>query len=512
MADGVDRRLTAIGLGGRLLDGAASELVDSAGRLEAADAALLEPGLQAADLAHAIVLIESGVLPAAVGGRLLALLLALGDVPVADRPADPRLGDGFANREAWLAERDAEAAGWLCAGRARREGTTVAYHIAVREAVLTLAEALVEATERLVAVAAAHATTLMPDYTYLQQAQPTTLGHYLLGFAYPALRDLARLQACHARTNQSPAGIGAVNGARWPLDRQRLAELLGFDGVVTHARDAMWQADQPVEVLATATATVVNLSRLAEDLQVWSTPEFDLVELADRHARGSMIMPQKKNPYALAFVRGAASSLTGRVASAAALGRTPSGQVDNRIFLYGEVPAALALAAEAARLMGGVLAGLSVNVELMESRARAGWAQATDLAEAVIAATGIDFRSAHRVVGRLVRLADERRLTPADVTPALLDEAARTVVGKPVSVGADALAAALDPRAAVAARRGIGGAAPEAVDAMLVDCRTQLASARRWQDEARQRLAAAHTARIARARELAPSTARVARG
>jgi argininosuccinate lyase len=509
MADpGADRRLTAIGLGGRLLEGAASELVDSAGRLEAADAAVLEPGLQAGDLAHAIVLIESGVLPPAVGGRLLELLLVLGDVPLAERPADPCLGDGFANREAWLADRDPEAGGWLCAGRARREGTTVAYHIAVREAVLTLAETLVGAAERLVELAAAHATTLMPDYTYLQQAQPTTLGHYLLGFAYPALRDLDRLHACYVRTNRSPAGVGAVNGARWPLDRHRLAALLGFDDVVTHARDAMWQADQPVEVLATATAVLLNLSRLAEDLQVWSTPEFDLVELADRHARGSMVMPQKKNPYALAFVRGAASTLTGRVASAAALGRTPSGQVDNRIFVYGEVPRSLALAGEATRLMGGVLEGLSVNRALMESRARAGWSQATDLAEAVIAATGLDYRSTHRIVGRVVRIAEERGLTPATVTPALIDEAARAVVGRPLAIRADTLAAALDPRAAVDARRGVGGASPEAVGAMLVDCRTRLAAASRWQNEARQRLAAATTVRLARARELVPSSAR----
>src|SRR2546426_2951907 len=161
---GGEAGLEAVGLGGRLLEGPGAELVASAGRLEAADAPILDPGLHAADVGHAIVLVEAGVLPREVGSRLGRELLALRQVPLAERPAEPRLGDGFANREAWLAERDPEAAGWLCAGRARREGTTVAYHIAVREAVLALAGALTEAGERLGALAAAPLRTPMPDY------------------------------------------------------------------------------------------------------------------------------------------------------------------------------------------------------------------------------------------------------------------------------------------------------------------------------------------------------------
>jgi len=183
------------------------------------------------------------------------------------------------------------------------------------------AEALIGTGSTLVGLAESHIQTLMPDYTYLQQAQPTTLGHYLLGFAYPVLRDLDRVGACYGRTNMSPAGVGGVNGTRWPIDRDRLAALLGFDGLTTHARDAMWQADQPLEVMSVVTAALLNLDRLAEDLQVWVTSEFDLIELSERHVRGSMVMPQKKNPYALAFVRGVASATIGRLAGAATLGR-----------------------------------------------------------------------------------------------------------------------------------------------------------------------------------------------
>src|SRR5207245_537918 len=212
--------------------------------------------------------------------------------------------------------------------------------------------------------------------------------------------------------------------------RDRLAALLGFDGLTTHARDAMWQADQPLEVLSVVTAALLNLDRLAEDLQVWVTSEFDLIELSERHVRGSMVMPQKKNPYALAFVRGVASATIGRLAGAATLGRTPSGQMDNRIFADGEVRRALDLATETTRLMGAVLGGLTVNRELMARRAHEGWAQATDLAEAVVVETGLDYRAAHRVVGRAVRLAKERGVSPAALSPALLDEAASELVGR----------------------------------------------------------------------------------
>jgi argininosuccinate lyase len=491
-----ERHLAAIGVGGRLASGAGTELADVAGRLEAGDAALLDAGLAAADLAHAIVLIEAGVVPAATGARLLRLLLDLRAVPPGVRPADARLGDGFANREAWLAERDPEAAGWLCAGRARREGTTVAYHLAVRERLAALAGAVIDVASALVAVAERHCETLMPDYTYLQPAQPTTLGHYLLGTVYALRRDVARLQGCYERANACPAGVGSVNGARLPVDRRRLADLLGFTGLVTHARDAMWQADHPVEVMSSAATVMLALDRLAEDLQVWSTAEFALVEVADRHARGSMVMPQKKNPYALAFVRGVASTMVGELAQAVTLGRTPSGQVDNRIFVYGRVPRALDQVIATAALMAGVVSELRVDTERMARRVREGGTQATDLAEALAVTRGVSYRTAHRVVGRAVRLALERGLTPAALSPDLLDEAAVAVGAEPFGLGAAVIAEALDPARGVAGRAGIGGAAPSAVREMVAECRATLAAARRWCDDAR-----AHAARAARALE-----------
>lgn len=496
--------------GGRLVEGPAPELVKSAYRWEVDLAPTLWPGLGLADLAHTLMLVEVGVIPAAVGRRLLALLMELRALPPAQFPLDPALGDVFSNREHWLAARDREAAGWLSAGRARREATTVAYHLAVRSRLLVLVEATVTCLRALLAQAEAHLDTVMPDYTYLQRAQPTTLAHYLLGFAYPQLRDLARLQALFQRVNRSPAGGGSTNGSRLPLDRHRLADWLGFDGLVHHPRDAMWQADGPVEVMSVLVALLLTLDRLAEDLQIWCTQEFGLAELSDRHARTSLIMPQKKNPYALAYVRGITGELIGQMAAMACVGKTPSGQVDNRIFAYHAIPRALDLAIDTVELMAGILRGLQVNRPLMARYARQGFTQATDLAEVITQRTGLDYRTAHTIVGRAVRLAlaAEQSGPPtlaeaegARLTATLLETAAQEIVGHSLGLSEAEIKSVLDPAALVAARAGPGGAAPQAVQAMLDEVRQAVEAAAAWRQATAARLAAAEERLIRRAQD-----------
>jgi argininosuccinate lyase len=471
------------GEGARLKEGPALELMQTAFRLELADAPILWPGLNVADLAHVVMLSEIEVVPAAAGARLLKLLLELHTLPVQDFPLNPALEDVYSNREAWLRQRDEDAAGWLGTGRPRREPATIAYRLAVRARLLILAAAVSECCCTLIDLAETHTVTVMPDYTYLQHAQPTTLAHYLLSFSFPLLRDVERVQACFLRTNLSPAGIGSINGSRLPLDRRRLAELLGFAGVIVNTRDAMWQVDGPVEISATVTALLLHLDRLAEDLQIWNTAEFNLVELADRHARISLIMPQKKNPYSLAFIRGVTGNLLGKMVSLAAVGKTPSAQVDNRIFVLGEVPRMLESAIDAVRLLTGVMQGLRFNTDLMAQRAAEGYAQATDLAEVIMQQGNVSYRAAHRLVALAIRLAVERGVPGAEITVDLLDEAACQVLGRPVQLSASVLAQLADPAAIVATRQGVGGAAQEPVRHMIAEGRAALSTSETWRSQ-----------------------------
>jgi argininosuccinate lyase len=489
-----------LGVGARLQEEPAPELVGSAFALEAGDGPLLYHSMSLADLAHAVMLIEVGVIPPAVGTKLLTALLELHSIPADQFPFHPTHGDAYTNREYVLRQKAPEVAGWLQAGRPRREVTTVAYLLVVRERLLTLTAALLDLMRALLNLAEVNLHTLMPDYTYLQTAHPTTLAHYLLTFVQPMTRDLARLRGVFERTNLSPAGAGSTNGSRLPLDRPRLAELLGFDGLVLHARDAMWQPDGPIEVMSAVVAMLINADRLAEDLQLWATAEFGYIELADRHSRISVIMPQKKNPYSLAFVRGVAREMIGRLVSVAAHQATPSGQIDNRIFAYGDVPRALEAARQAVQLLAGTVAGLTVNQEALAERAGLGFSGATDLAEVIMLECGLDSHTAHRIVGQAVRLALESR---QPLTAEILDQAGQAIIQRPLGLSDQIVAEAMGPAAIIYTRTGPGGAAPESVRAMLTAYRASLSEAETWRSQTENRLATAEAGLLKTAREIA---------
>lgn len=489
-----------LGLGDRLQEGPAPELIASAFALEAGDGPLLNHGMSLADLAQAVMLTESGLIPAEAGTALLAALLAMHDLPPAECPFDPARGDAYNNREYLLRQRAPAVAGWLQAGRPRREVSTLAYVLLVRERLLTLTGALLKLMETLLNLAEAHRDTLLPDYTYLQTAHPTTLAHYLLTFVPPMTRDLARLRAAFERVNLSPAGAGSTNGSRLLLDRERLAELLGFAGLALHTRDAMWQPDGPIEIMSAVVALLANADRLAEDLQLWATAEFNFIDLADRHTRISVIMPHKKNPYSLAFVRGVAREMLGQLTSTAAHQLTPSGQVDNRIFAYGGVPHSLAQTTQAVELLAGTLAGLTVNRAEMARRVDTGFGCATDLAEFIMLSAGLDAHTAHRIVGQAVRVAHH---TGQPLAARLLDDASANVLGHPLPLTEAQLTAVTEPRAIVDTRTGPGGAAPQAVQAMLDAFRTAATEAAAWRDQTEKKLTTVTTQLLATARELA---------
>ena len=489
-------------VGARLSEGPSERLIRAVFRKELADQEGLFDAMSRADIAHTLAMMEAGIVPAEPGRALLAALLELHERPV-DFVPDPARGDLYTNREAWISGRTA-AAGWLGAGRARREATTTAFLIKVRESLLELARSLAAAGRILAARALEFQGALMADYTYLLSAQPTSFGHYLLGFAYPWMRDLERLRALYVRVNRSPAGCGSTNGSRLPQNRARLAELLGFEGLAVHARDAMWQADLPIEATALLAAVMVNLDRLAEDLQIFSTEEFALAEVDDRHARASKIMPQKKNPFALTHVRGLANAMIGTLAASAAAGRTPSGQPDNRLMLYGTLPRAIDDTREAVELMGEVVQSLAFRERHARARLERSFAVATELAEVLVLECGLDFREAHRVVGHLVR----RHLADGNfggLTPEGLAEAAEQVLGRRIQLPELALRDALDPTAAVEARTAPGGAAVESMAAMIAECERVFAEAEAWACDCRQRLGAADNSLLDQIRKTAKS-------
>jgi argininosuccinate lyase len=322
---------------------------------------------------------------------------------------DPAVGDLFSNRAALVHTQLGDLAETLHLGRARREATTLAWHLETRERLETSIEAVKDLVAGILKVAENHSKTIMPDFTYLQHAQPTTLAHYLLAFAFPLLRDLERLTTALDNMNLSPAGGGSVNGSRIGLDREAIARDLGFHGVIRHTRDAMWAPDIAIAAMSGALSAFVTIDRLAEELQVWATSEFGYFEPADRHSRISVIMPQKKNPYGLAMIRGHARNELGRLVAVITTNMTPTGQPDNRVFAYGHAPASLKTLAAVASLVAEHLEFGSFNTKAMARSAARGYMAATDVSDWLTLVHGMKNRDAHALVGRAVRLAIERR-------------------------------------------------------------------------------------------------------
>ena len=454
--------------------GPAPELVASGFALENADAPFLHHGLNLADLAHVLDLARRGIVPPAAQRALLKLLLEVTDLPADQFPYDPSYGEPYNSRERYFVSRIGDVAGWLHAGRPRREAARIALRLHLRRQLVELIAEAVAFGRVSIDRAGEHAQTVMPDQTYLQQAQPSTFGHYLLSFGYTCMRDASRLLDELDWVDCSPGGAGCVNGTRLLSDRSFVAGALGFRGVIEHTRDAMWQIDGLIHLLATAASLLSGFSKLAEDLEIWSSSEFDFVDLADAYTRASVLMPQKRNPYSLAIVRGASGVVIGRLTGFLAVAKSPSARSDNLIFAYGEVPRALDLCLRITRLITGVVRTMRVNAERMAEELRAGYTQSTDLAEHLVQTCGVDYRTAYVVVGRTVRAASQAGIPGMKITGEMIDEAAREYTGQSWDLAGADLSEVLDPWQIVLSRQAQGGAAPPAVQRMTANLRASL--------------------------------------
>lgn len=481
-----------LGLGGRLRRGPAAELVGAGFALEMADAAMLHGGFALADLAHVGALVEAGCLPAADAGPLLRVIGDMAAVPAEEFPYDPAHGDPWNSRERFLDERAGPVAGWLWVGRPRREAQRVALRIHLRRAVLEAHQTLTGLGGAYADQARRHAETPMSDFTYLQPAQPTTLGYLLAGHLEGVLRHLDRLVGAYRWVNRSPAGAGGTTGASVPIDRARLAAALGFDGVIAHARDANWQTDGFVDLAATLASAATEAGQVAADLEIWASPQFGFVELADEHSRVSALMPQKKNPYALSVVRQHAAGISGVAAGILSALRTPTARTDHYLLVPGELDRALSAFSGATRLFAAVVRNARFATEALVRSAADPGLYLADVADGLVLAGLTDRRTAHRLLGAAARSArDEGRpVERADL------EAAAARAG--LTVPEELLLRLGDPRALLASRTVAGGAAhlPE----LLADAGARLAAASTWARGCAETLNRAEAALLATAR------------
>lgn len=436
----------------------------------------------AVDKAHTVMLIEQKIITPAQGGRILAMLTEIEGLGPERFPMDPKFDSFLLQVERYMIERIGEdTAGRMHTGRSRIDHDAAVERLHARNRLMLVMRYLLEIQDTIVSLAATHAGTLMPGYTHLQHAQPWTFGHYLLRFSEVFDRDLARLRGAFARTNLSSLGGAALAGTSWPLNRERTAELLGHDGIVPNAHDAgCFSPDFSPENAAVLSIYVNNLGRLAGDLYVWHTWEFGFVELADGYCGTSSIMPQKKNADSLEMVRGWAGQAIGWLPWAlGTLKGATSTDCDND-FVGDIMQQASEVAWRASDLLNGAISTMTVHTGRMRERTDANWTTANNLADALVRQCNLSFRTAHHVVGRLVRLAVADGIPPREVGTALLDRAARETINEPLGVPQTLITEALDPARFVESRRTKGSVHPREVAALLAAARDKLAAHRAW--------------------------------
>jgi argininosuccinate lyase len=377
------------------------------------------------------------------------------------------LEDIHMNVEARLKDLIGEPAGRLHTARSRNDQVATDLRLWVRDEIDALDQALKAFQVALVNQARVHADTIMPGFTHLQTAQPITFGHHMLAYVEMAARDRARFAAARVRTNESPLGAAALAGTSFPIDRQQTAKELGFAGPMRNSLDAVSARDFALEFLSAAAVCATHLSRLAEEIVLWCSPGFKLVQLSDAFTTGSSIMPQKRNPDAAELVRAKSARVTGAlmtllgVMKGLPLTYAKDMQEDKEAVFDAADNLALSLAA-----MTGMVEDLRPNEVAMRRAAGEGYSTATDLADWLVRALKKPFREAHHITGRIVAMAEARGCRLDDLSLKELQSVEPGITGDALSV--------LNLDASVASRSSFGGTAPQNVKAQVEYWQEQL--------------------------------------
>lgn len=362
--------------------------------------------------AHCSMLVATGIITSDDGTAITQGLDQIqAEIENGDLKIDPKLEDIHMHVESRLRELVGEAAGRLHTARSRNDQVATDFRLWVRDQIDTLDAGLRALEETLLNKAEAHVDTIMPGFTHLQVAQPVTFGHHLLAYVEMLERDRGRFTDCRRRLNECPLGSAALAGTSFPVDRDMTASALGFDRPTANSLDAVSDRDFVIEFLSAGSLTAVHLSRLADEIVLWSSAQFGFIRLSDSFSTGSSIMPQKRNPDAAELCRGKTGRIVGALSSVLMmlkglpLAYSKDMQEDKEPTFDAADSLTLCIAA-----MTGMVDDMTVNEAAMKTAAGTGHSTATDLADWLVRALDIPFREAHHICGRIVQEADTREL------------------------------------------------------------------------------------------------------
>jgi len=413
-----------------------------------------------ASKAHAAMLAAQGIISKDDAKKINAGLdKVLGEIEAGSFQFSRALEDVHMNVESRLRELIGEPAGRLHTARSRNDQVATDFRLYVRDWIEAADGALAELQLALARKAEAHAELVMPGFTHLQPAQPVTFGHHLLAYVEMLGRDRGRLADASKRLNECPLGAAALAGTSFPIDRHATADSLGFDRPTANSLDSVSDRDFALETLAAAAMTAMHLSRFAEEIVIWMTPQFGFVRLSDKFTTGSSIMPQKRNPDAAELVR----AKVGRIAAAfqallmvmKGLPLTYSKDMQEDKETTFDALASLRLAISA---MTGMVEDLEPQAARMAEAAGSGFSTATDLADWMVRTLGLPFREAHHVTGKIVAAAEASAVALDKLPIEVMQEAHPGIT--------EAVFSVLSVRNSVKSRTSYGGTAPQNVRKM----------------------------------------------
>jgi argininosuccinate lyase len=406
-------------------------------------------------LAHAEMLAKQGIISAEDLKQITEGLNSIrAEIENGKFEFSRKLEDIHMNVEARLADQIGLAAKRLHTARSRNDQVALDFRLWVKEELVKVDAALTALISVFLARAEEHADTVMPGFTHLQTAQPVTFGHHCMAYVEMFGRDRSRVRDCIERMDESPIGAAALAGTPYPIDRHMTAKALGFREPTRNSIDTVSDRDFALEFLSLASICATHLSRLAEEIVIWSTPQFNFVRLSDSFSTGSSIMPQKKNPDAAELVRAKTGRINGSLIALTVMKGLPlaysKDMQEDKEQVFDAAESLELLAA-----MAGMIGDMTVNTASMRKAAGSGFSTATDLADWLVRELGLPFRDAHHVTGAAVAAAEKKGVDLAGLS---LDEL--KAIHPDIN---DTVYAVLTVDASVASRKSYGGTAPDQV-------------------------------------------------
>ncbi|HZL28858.1 MAG TPA: lyase family protein [Acidobacteriaceae bacterium] len=369
---------------------------------------------------------------------------------------------------------DEQTSGWLHLGRSSPSLRVVASRIAFRDLLLSIMSSTLSLREKLIDMGEQHIESLMPGYSYVQHIEPTTFGFYLLSFVEPLERDFVRLTNAFENADVSSVGTGAAYGIEFPIDLERLDELLGFRHAPWNARDAIRNFDYMVETYMALALMHNTLGRVAMDFLIWHSVEFGFIRLPDRLSITSSISPQMRIPYVLEFVHGTSGLITGRLMGALAIMKSASDQLEMATMLPAEFWKCADESKRAIESMVDALSGMQVDKDRMARGANDHWSQASSLIGYLVKEHGMSYRTGHQILALLMQKVADDRIPPIEVTVEMFEQAVEQYTGRRLGITEEALHRTFDAMNAVRERHYRGGVAPVRVREHIAAARTRM--------------------------------------